>query len=1032
MTKSKFKNKYFLIFILLAVLLGSMVLAGAHFVGERIRYANAQVNVEISEDISEEYAFGDEFAVPECTFTRQGVSAKGVATLQYPDGTDTNAKNVSLNQSGKYVLRYIAKIGENVYTKEYGFTVYGKLASYSNSKTTMSYGLCTDLGANSTGLMVQIVNGDSLTFDHIFNMNELTMATKLLEGFVVPSAQGSADFSKMVFTFTDAEDPSVQLVYHGNFHNDSNAYGLTFFTAAGNGQVHCGLEYVGKLHVGSTLGCLVPHSFIAMDTGLYYGAQKPTPAAPDAKTFCISYDGKTNQAWAGGKIISDLDDSNYYDSLWFGFPSGKAKLTISALNYNNATANICFTSILGVDLSAENYIDDEAPVITIDSEYATMPSAVVGKHYPIPAASAMDAVNGVCDVKVSVWHDYGSANQKMVDIKDNRFMVNGVGAYAIVYEATDYSGNVNLQILWTRAYLSQYIRKLSVSIAEDYPTEVVVGTLQKLPEVTVTGGSGESEVTYTLTKDKKSCEIVDGTFCIEEAGEWTLTCTAVDYVGNAAVAIYKIKGVVSDKPIILEEPNFPVAYVSGATYTLPVLHAYDYRSGAKVEKLCSVTVEDNGQSKTYQAGATFTPSVENGMIKIVYSCDGVKLIEKEIPVIAVFGKEQIPGEERYRDVVYVEKYFYTDSDLRIENNTDLDALNGLMVTANHDADSVKATFINPQIANVFSLDLLTVPNCSKFTKMIVTLTDSENPEIVVKAILEKDDGQTKMTVGDTVMQVALDFDGASATSYNVGYSSGSFIINTSTLISINKTENGEAFNGFPSGKLVFDIELCDVEEGAAIFLHKICGNNVNNKQDNKGPSITTVSGEKAATNAYKDSVYTIEGVIVGDFLCPNVKTTLTVLAPDGSLVSTVDGVTLQGVDATKDYQIKLSMYGDYYIVINATEGDFWKHSNRSTQEYLITVVDGEKPKITMKGAFKTDLKAGDILVIPEYEIFDNYTAKENLSVMTVITNPKGVPVYLYGEENAIRCKYAGEYKIQIFVLDEMGNLAIYETSVTVK
>ena len=223
-----------------------------------------------------------------------------------------------------------------------------------------------------------------------------------------------------------------------------------------------------------------------------------------------------------------------------------------------------------------------------------------------------------------------------------------------------------------------------------------------------------------------------------------------------------------------------------------------------------------------------------------------------------------------------------------------------------------------------------------------------------------------------------------------------------------------------------------MEEGAKIFLQKICGVNVNNKQDNRGPSITTIDGEKAAANAYKDSIYTLKGVLVGDFLCPNVQTSLTVLAPDGSVVQSVDGVTLQNVDATKDYQIALTTYGDYYVVITATEGGAWKHSNRTTQEYLITVVDGEGPTVTMKGAFKTDLKVGDVLVIPEYEISDNHTAKENLSVMTVITNPKGLPIYLYGEENAIRCSYAGVYKIQIFVYDEMGNLTIYEANVTVK
>ena len=470
---------------LVCILLGTLGLGEKH-----IKQASGQVAVEMEQVLSQEYAFGDIFTLPECTFSKEGKTAQGVASLQYPDGTQTSEREVTLNQGGNYVLRYFAEIGEKVYTKEYTFTVYGRLASYESEKTSIEYGVCTHLGANSEGLMVRIANGDALAFDHVFDMTKMTIATKLLEGFVVPNVAGTADFTRMVFTFTDVEDPSVQLVFNGNFHNDSNAYGLTYFTAAGNGQLQTGLEKAGTLHVGSTLGCMVPHSFIAKDTGLYWGAQKPVDTAPDSKKFCISYDYKTNQAWAGGKFISDLDDSNYYSSLWFGFPSGKAKLTISALNYNDMTANMCFTSILGIDLSAKNYIDEEAPVITVDNHYEVMPNAVAGGSYPIPTATAFDRVSGESKVNVSVWQNYGTSTQKMIDIKDGRFAVEQVGTYAIVYEASDYAGNTAREVLWVRAYLSQYLPKLKISI-DDAQKQLEVGTLQSLPQVTVSGGCGD-------------------------------------------------------------------------------------------------------------------------------------------------------------------------------------------------------------------------------------------------------------------------------------------------------------------------------------------------------------------------------------------------------------------------------------------------------------------------------------------------------------------------------------------------------------
>ena len=1011
---------------LVCILLGTLGLGEKH-----IKQASGQVAVEMEQVLSQEYAFGDIFTLPECTFSKEGKTAQGVASLQYPDGTQTSEREVTLNQGGNYVLRYFAEIGEKVYTKEYTFTVYGRLASYESEKTSIEYGVCTHLGANSEGLMVRIANGDALAFDHVFDMTKMTIATKLLEGFVVPNVAGTADFTRMVFTFTDVEDPSVQLVFNGNFHNDSNAYGLTYFTAAGNGQLQTGLEKAGTLHVGSTLGCMVPHSFIAKDTGLYWGAQKPVDTAPDSKKFCISYDYKTNQAWAGGKFISDLDDSNYYSSLWFGFPSGKAKLTISALNYNDMTANMCFTSILGIDLSAKNYIDEEAPVITVDNHYEVMPNAVAGGSYPIPTATAFDRVSGESKVNVSVWQNYGTSTQKMIDIKDGRFAVEQVGTYAIVYEASDYAGNTAREVLWVRAYLSQYLPKLKISI-DDAQKQLEVGTLQSLPQVTVSGGCGDVEVTYSLTNGNNVCEIVDGKFRLENVGDWVLTCTATDYIGNVATKQCVIQGVSSGKHVLHEAPVLPIGYISGATYTLPLAYAYDYSSGSKAQVLCDVAVTYGGSTTTYQAGTSFTPTVQQDkdLIKIAYVSGGTTLFEQEIPVRIVFDKERIPGStERYRDAVSLDKYFYSADDLTIVNNYELAGYQGIKMTANSAAESVKAYFINPQMASTFSLAFLTVPGQSNFSKVNITLTDSENSDISVQATLQKAGDGTQLIVGDTSIDLTMDFGDSQAVPYLLGYAKNAFVVNASTSVNIQKTQKGAAFNGFPSNKVYFDIELCDVQKEDAIFLHKLCDINVSNTRDNTGPYLATASN--VITTAVKDSVYTVQKVIACDVLSPNVETSLTVIAPGGAPAVSVDGIKLENVDATRDYQIQLSEYGDYIISIVAQEGAAWKFHTKSYMEYTLSIIDGEKPTLSFDGDFATELSVGDLLIIPNYTVSDNFTKTENISVIKMVINPKGMPIYI-GNENALKCEYAGVYKVYFYVYDEMGNLTIFQTDVTVK
>ena len=62
---------------------------------------------------------------------------------------------------------------------------------------------------------------------------------------------------------------------------------------------------------------------------------------------------------------------------------------------------------------------------------------------------------------------------------------------------------------------------------------------------------------------------------------------------------------------------------------------------------------------------------------------------------------------------------------------------------------------------------------------------------------------------------------------------------------------------------------------------------------------------------------------------------------------------------------------------------------------------------------------------------DNFSTVDKIDVMITVTNPKGMPIYLNGEDKSFVCKYEGKYKINIFVVDEMGNLTKFETEVVV-
>ena len=94
---------------------------------------------------------------------------------------------------------------------------------------------------------------------------------------------------------------------------------------------------------------------------------------------------------------------------------------------------------------------------------------------------------------------------------------------------------------------------------------------------------------------------------------------------------------------------------------------------------------------------------------------------------------------------------------------------------------------------------------------------------------------------------------------------------------------------------------------SAIFISEICGIKVSSNQDNVGPTIL-VDGE-IQINGFKGDSYTIHGVIVGDVLSPTSVATLTVVSPGGVIATDVNGVKLERVDASKDYEIILHEYG---------------------------------------------------------------------------------------------------------------------------
>ena len=118
------------------------------------------------------------------------------------------------------------------------------------------------------------------------------------------------------------------------------------------------------------------------------------------------------EATTNGSHIAHLNNLEYYETAWNGFPSGKARLTVTANELKADTANFCITKLFGVDLSATLFSETDAPIVTPSMTQDEMPKGEVGRAYTIPTATGYDYYSGACDVKMSVYRDYATALQQ--------------------------------------------------------------------------------------------------------------------------------------------------------------------------------------------------------------------------------------------------------------------------------------------------------------------------------------------------------------------------------------------------------------------------------------------------------------------------------------------------------------------------------------------------------------------------------------------------------------------------------------------
>ena len=263
--------------------------------------------------------------------------------------------------------------------------------------------------------------------------------------------------------------------------------------------------------------------------------------------------------------------------------------------------------------------------------------------------------------------------------------------------------------------------------------------------------------------------------------------------------------------------------------------------------------------------------------------------------------------------------------------------------------------------------------------------------------------------------------------FTISYAGGKFKFDN-VNIAIDSYDNGEAFKGFSSNNVYASVKITEAAKGAAYMLLEVSGSATTfRNKDFSAPSFA-ILGDFGGSYSIGDS-YTLAPAIANDTFAPQTSLTVTVMDPEGNIISDKNGTLLENVDASKTYDISLAKYGLYSIQYVAKEENWIGNTNEFIN--YIYVMDEEAPVITITSEYTRTAKVGDVIVLPTFTVTDNLTEETKIVIDRFVQNPTGRLVRIPYVSNSVVATYEGIYFFRIMAKDEYGNIATITLEVVV-
>ena len=995
----------------LAVLCATLATAAlASAVGVTVQSAQPVSAELVDAVVMSTYTRGEEFVLPESvTIKEGGVEYQTTDSyLVFPDGKAYTGDKFNLTDCGLYKAVFETKVNGKRYVAEKEFKVEEGIFTVGMMESSFTYG---QLNAQfpqkwglTHGLLVDLAEGDTLTYHKPFNIFEQD-TSELLQFNCMTT---DLSVGTVTIRLTDCYDASnyIEILYLRLYRQE------LYFRAGVSGGDTLGVHYIGPVDGYVTIdGVEYVYMRNRAGTMLPCNRDQATVGAgknPYNNNLCMYLDttdrehirvhGKTDIE-PYDRLITELNNDTMYNSYWNGFTTGDVFLSISASGYSGrATAPIEIGGIMGEKgeaLRPTTNKDVTPPTIVIEREGN---SAFISKGVAVqvPEAFARDTSALAGDVKCAVYYGYGTEYEAAVSLKDGWFTPTNYGDYTVVYQATDVFGNVA-----TKTYRLTAATQITNGIEFTPPSfdGKVAGDSISLGGYTASGLNGNVQVSMTLTNPvgvTKTYKETDS-ILLDRAGEYVATYTYSD----AAYSYTKdVTFTVADQGKLGFVGNIPVPeyFIKNAPYTLDQAMAYRYTASAPETVALKYYASFDGAEYTEINPNEMTVTAsESVKIKVVSAVDSSLFMETEnIPVVDVnFGSR-----------LSLENYFV--GDFEGEANTA-----GIVYTATKSGDATM------KFVNVLSLKNFNFTFAGGVANSIgsltVTLTDYYNNNNQMSITLYKDAaGNPLMKItGGRNMTLTQNFDSGARTS----------ITCTGKEIAVNSADVMPQAIDFTTDKCLLAVTLHDATEGEELNVYQV-GNQGLRKiySDLTDPMLVTTPPERVAKIG---DIFTVKKPDVTDVLTPILAKNVSVsVYYKGNPVTAEDGTVMLNVsDFSKEYDIKITSYGDYLITYSFTDG-----KNGEPYTDAVRVIDNVAPQITLNTTMIEASVGQEISV--GYTVSDNVTAANKMEVWYIVMDAEAK---MHVTTNApFTMNTAGVYRLQVWCIDGAGNATKAEAILTVK